>query len=490
MRKLGAFLAGMGLVLAALVAWPGSARADGAPPSSAGQRWALEVNGYYVSAEVDSTGDDTGMLRARATTIGSWETFTLFTDQAAGAGYGATISLRSEADGLYASTEMSYTGSDQYMLRARATNTGSYERYTVVPLGGGTYALKSVASGLYVSAEFYDTGNDTGMLRARSATVGSWETFTFVKVGGQGATGAAPAPTAVAAGQQEVASWNLCSNNNTSSACAFQFGAPAATGQAAADAVATALGGRRPDAIFFQEICEKDAKPLELELEKEYGTGWDVRFAPTVYQVRDPDGSFDPLLTAQKECADSSGTAASGGDQDRGAFGIALAVADANTWYQAYTLVSPDGKEQRPALCATLPAQGTAYCTAHLSSGEYKVGGVEQGDDPSNVYRPQQAQQFAGIVGTLAGEGFTVVYGGDMNTVAASAASADLVPLYAGHQECAGQQQNPDGPYTGAPTNGSNKIDYLWGPASAAQLCTVVDPGLSDHQLIDDRITL
>lgn len=455
-----------------------SALAASAPPSSTGQRWALKVNGKYVTTEVNDSGDQKGKLRAVATSVTSLETFTLHTDNIANVGYGTTISLRNEENGLYVTSEDSYSGVQKGMLRARGTNTGAWERFTVEPQGGDEYALRSAANpDLYISARFNATGDDMGLLRPYATSVGSWERFTFEKVGGTGATADPPASSVTASGRHDIASWNVCANNNTSAECKLKF----ADGETVASEVATDVAGslnHRPEAIFFQEICEKAAKPLELQLESRLGGGWDVRFAPTYYKVIDKDGAVDARLMAQKNCMDGNGT-------DRGAFGIALAVKDTNTWYRGYTLPSPDLKEQRPALCATVPEDGTVYCNAHFSSGSYFVDGEQQGDDPDNEFRPQQADRLRNIVDGLQSAKYTPFYGGDLNTTTADVSA--LSSLYTSRQECG--QATPDAPHTGAPTDGNNKIDYIFGPAGPSYGCEVVDPALSDHRLLHATAT-
>ncbi|MGV9424577.1 fascin domain-containing protein [Streptomyces sp. NPDC003656] len=480
MRRLCLLLATVLAALTGVVALPAtSALAASAPPSSTGQRWALKVNGVYVSAEVNDSGDQNGKLRARSTTVGSWETFSLHTDNISGVGYGTTVSLRNEENGLYVTSEVDTSGAQSGMLRARGTNSGSWERFYVVPQGGGQFALKSAANGLYVTAEFNYTGGDQGLLRARSSTVGSWERFTFVPVAGAGDTEAPPQSTVTASGRHDIASWNVCANNNPSAACKLQY----VDGDTVGANVASGVNGylnHRPEAIFFQEICEKAVKPLELELESRLGGGWDVRFAPTYYKVVATDGTSDTGLLAQKTCADSTS------HKDRGSFGIALAVKDTNTWYRGYTLPSPDKKEQRPALCATVPETGTVYCNAHFSSGSYFVDGNQAGDDPDGISRRKQSDALKGIVDKLQERGYTPFLGGDLNT---THASVDLLSsLYASHQECG--QPTPGSPHDGAPTDGNNKIDYLFGPTGATYACEVVDPSLSDHRMIHATITL
>ena len=479
MRRLCLLLVAMLAAVTGVVALPASsAFAASVPPSSTGQRYALKVNGLYVSSEVNDSGDQNGKLRARSTSVGSWETFTLHTDNIPGVGYGTTITLRNEENGLYVTSELSTTGDQAGMLRARGTNTGSWERFYVVPQGDGTYALKSAENKLFVTAEFNYTGGDQGLLRARSTTVGSWERFTFEKVGGTGDMTAPPASAVKASGRHDIASWNVCANNNTAAACKLQFAGGDTVGSSVAGALSGSLG-HRPEAIFFQEICEKAVKPLELQLESKLGGGWDVRFAPTYFKVVDENGTTDSSLMAQKSCMDGSST-------DRGSFGIALAVKDTNTWYRGYTLPSPDGKEQRPALCATVPEDGTVYCNAHLSSGHYLDGnGKEAGDDPKGDFRKQQATKLRSIVDGLQSAGYTAFYGGDMNTTTADVAFID--DLYSGRQECG--QATPDASHGGSPTDGSNKIDYIFGPVGPSYGCEVVDPALSDHRMIHATIT-
>ncbi|WP_326784153.1 endonuclease/exonuclease/phosphatase family protein [Streptomyces sp. NBC_00151] len=225
---------------------------------------------------------------------------------------------------------------------------------------------------------------------------------------------------------------------------------------------------RRPDAIFFQEICEKSVKPLELKLE-----GWagplDVRFMPTYYTVTGTS------INAQKTCMDGSG-------QDRGAFGIALAVPDSNTWYQGTVLPSPDGKEQRPMLCAVVETEGSAYCNAHFSSGPYEVNGKPAGDDnDTNPFRPQQAAFMRANVDYFNDRHYTTYYGGDLNTTTQKVSY--LSTLYTGNQECG--QPTPTSPRTGEATDGPNKIDYIFGPQGLTYSCRVIEGGLSDHRMIN-----
>ncbi|MFD0508634.1 hypothetical protein ACFQ0G_49155 [Streptomyces chiangmaiensis] len=82
-------------------------------------------------------------------------------------------------------------------------------------------------------------------------------------------------------------------------------------------------------------------------------------------------------------------------------------------------------------------------------------------------------------------DGYTPFYGGDLNTTTADVSI--LSNLYSSHQECG--QATPDAPHTGEPTDGNNKIDYIFGPVGPTYSCEVVDPQLSDHRAIHATIT-
>ncbi|GII59846.1 hypothetical protein Pth03_82350 [Planotetraspora thailandica] len=128
-----------------------------------------QANNRHVSAELDYTGNYSGMLRARATSIGDWETFELCYDT--DKGYD-TLSV----DGRrYVSAEIDYSGADAGMLRARSASVGAWEKFDVTCPSYCT--IRSLANNKYVSAELAYTGSGYGMLRARSTSVGAWEKF-------------------------------------------------------------------------------------------------------------------------------------------------------------------------------------------------------------------------------------------------------------------------------------------------------------------------
>lgn len=452
MRHLYRAVLACAAVVLAVGVLPAPAQAATAPLSSAGQRYALlaMANGLYVSAEINDSGSHNGMLRARSSSVGLWETFTLHTYDK-----GATLTLRSEANGLYVTAEASDTGADQGMLRARADLVKSWEQLTVVNTGSGTYALRAQANGLYVTTEKNYTDSSAGMLRARSATIGSWEKYQLVPIGGPGT-----APAAQPAGAQTVSvmSWNVCSNNG---ACPLYR---ATTGTLAATVASAATSSFNPDVLLLQEFCEKDAKPLELELETRTGRGWDVRFAPIRYRM---DTASE--VTAQKVCVPDTNNV------DRGSYGIALAVPDVNVWYAAVPLTSPAGYEQRTALCAVVESKALNFCAAHFSSGAAE-------DDPTGTARTQQVSE---LLAAAAKPGYRAVFGGDLNLTPPDSPAGPvpdaLAPVYSAYQEC--DQSAHGGARTGAPTAGSQKIDYIFGPLSATYQCRVGTANTSsDHK--------
>ncbi|MEV1025036.1 endonuclease/exonuclease/phosphatase family protein [Streptomyces sp. NPDC050264] len=460
---------------------------------SAGQRYALrsEANGLYVTADPN----DGGKMTAKASKVGSWERFTLHTNHA-----GKNIALRSESTGFFASADLGGDGT----VRAKAGAIASYEQFTVESRasdGPGQFALKSVSDGTYVTVEHTTEGGD--VLHTRATSVGSWERFTLVPQGQAGTAGGTPSPAAAPSSKLNVMTWNICGNNNPG--CWDK-------NLAGKDQVSTAIaerlpqpgGGAMPDVIFFQEFCEKHAKPVEEALEQRTGRGWDVRFAPTQYVIGELG---DPVLgnvKAQKECAKADGL-------DRGSFGVAMALPDSNTSYEGYVLSSPvsyvasNGKvykaEQRPALCADLPDRALHVCTSHFSAG----AGY---DDPDGKYRKIQAGELMDIV-RRAPAGYRPVFGGDLNSAAPDSTGPDggdqdrsvLTTMYASYRECA-QRDDVTSPRTGTPTAVSSgpagtgdptmKIDYIFAPRNAPfTSCEVSSThGSSDHWTLYGTIAL
>jgi len=129
------------------------------------------ANGLWVSAELGDVSYFYGMLRARASSVGLWESF-----ECDAVGPSSWV-IRSRATSMYASAELGYPASLYGMLRARAASIWPWEQYTFVPVGAcSCYAIRA-SNDRYVSAELGAAGLLTGMLRARATVIGPWEEF-------------------------------------------------------------------------------------------------------------------------------------------------------------------------------------------------------------------------------------------------------------------------------------------------------------------------
>ena len=142
------------------------------------------ANGYYVSAELGYTGASYAMLRARAGSIGAWESWTRV--QLPTGHY----VIRNNANGYYVSAELGYAGANYGELRARTPSNGigptPSEIFDFVGNADGTYSLRSVANGLFVSAELAYTGSSYAEMRARASGIGGWEEFNYTTTGSGG----------------------------------------------------------------------------------------------------------------------------------------------------------------------------------------------------------------------------------------------------------------------------------------------------------------
>lgn len=485
---------------------------------SAGQKWALKslANGKYVSAGMkENVAEYEWSLRARSDAPNGWERFTLHTNHAA-----KTIGMRFDATGFFASAEFADPAPRTGMLRAAGVRLGQWQQFhpeylADIPPAGSPVGSRVVALGArkaatgseapaedevlrYVSADVSESGQ--GMLRARASKIGSWEKFALEPVAndeGAADEGEQP-PTAGSAPASElnVMTWNVCANNKD---CTGWSGGLAGHEQLTAEIQARLRNPhpdneRLPDVIFFQEFCEKHAGHVELMLEKPVaeggtGRGWDVRFAPIHQQLG------GPLIQKQCSLTDRYGKSV----PDRGSYGVAIAVPDDNVWYKRHDLPSPD-YEKRTALCAVMPAQAVAACSAHFSSG-YTF------DDPAGTQRTEQAQKMLDITAEYEARGYRVVFGGDFNLVppfpgadASQGGPSDaLNVVYDRYQEC-GQSGRPDALRTGRPTANENKetgeptrkLDYIFSPKDAPITdCTVsATPGASDHWTLYGKVSL
>jgi hypothetical protein len=128
-----------------------------------------DANGRYVTTELGYGGTSHAMLRARATRVGPWEQYEFCWGVN---GNGANLAIRSRANNRWVSAELGRTGNDYGMLRARATSIGPWETFN------GGLGLRNNSNLKWVTAELGQTGSRDAMLRARANSYGPWEHFT------------------------------------------------------------------------------------------------------------------------------------------------------------------------------------------------------------------------------------------------------------------------------------------------------------------------
>ena len=255
----------------------------------------------------------------------------------------------------------------------------------------------------------------------------------------------------------KIMTWNVCGGNNTR--CRFYQHPDELVGTVRRQMLDN---GAPTDAAILQEFCASFARPLELELEAYSGRGWDVRFVPVKVKRGD-----DVTKAPDFRC-----------DRGRGSYGIALAVPDENTWWDARYLPSPEGEEWRVSLCATVESWRLKLCNAHLSYG---------GDDPSGSFRARQLPAYLAFVGSPSAQ-YRVVFGGDLNL---PPAAKQIAPAYGSFVECA--QSSQSSPRTGTGTSyatnphdnaKSVKIDYLFTNPQLTHTCSVPQVAVeaSDHR--------
>jgi hypothetical protein len=135
-------------------------------------------NGLYVAAELNYTGGDYGMLRARTANPYTWEQFCLYFLGNDTNGYGLWA-FKSAVSGYYVSAELNYGGGDYAMLRARASVPGNWESFYIFldPNVPGTCDIQNADNKKYVSEEQEYSGADQYMLRARASNPSYYERF-------------------------------------------------------------------------------------------------------------------------------------------------------------------------------------------------------------------------------------------------------------------------------------------------------------------------
>lgn len=150
------------------LAVPQAAHAAACAEVSIQSTWTLK----FVSVEINETGYRTGMLRARAANVGSWEKFRSCYYES-----GNYYTFQSEANGKYVVVQ-SLNGDYEWMLTATVDQgTASSTQFRQVNPSSDTPSLLSLRNGQYVATELGYTGADYALLRARSTSIGPWEQF-------------------------------------------------------------------------------------------------------------------------------------------------------------------------------------------------------------------------------------------------------------------------------------------------------------------------
>jgi hypothetical protein len=153
---------------AAGLAVPQAAHAASCAHVAIQSTWTLK----YASVELNETGFRYGMLRARSSTIGSWEKFTACYYES-----GNYYTFRSDANGKYVVVQSS-SGDYAWMLTATVDQgTAISTQFRQINPSSDTPSLLSLRNGNYVSTELGYTGADYGLLRARATSIGPWEQF-------------------------------------------------------------------------------------------------------------------------------------------------------------------------------------------------------------------------------------------------------------------------------------------------------------------------
>ena len=135
----------------------------------------------FVTAELGYTGDEFTMLRARATSAGPWERWTLCRLTRTSKWY-FLVNQAMDADQWYEGVvwaDVNAPGAMDGMLRANGFYTtdgiSTAEQFEKVMVGN-YLTLKSRTTGKFVIAETGYPGGHDGMLRAASATNSSYRT--------------------------------------------------------------------------------------------------------------------------------------------------------------------------------------------------------------------------------------------------------------------------------------------------------------------------
>lgn len=130
----------------------------------------------FVTTEMNKTGGDKYMLRARVSAVNAWELYTICRDSGTG-----LTNIVSQASDRYVTSEQGYGGGDRYMLRAERTAFGPWEHWYTSqdPCNGCNTVFVNGYNGRYVTEEEGYAGGDRYMLRAERTALGPWESFNW-----------------------------------------------------------------------------------------------------------------------------------------------------------------------------------------------------------------------------------------------------------------------------------------------------------------------
>lgn len=133
-------------------------------------------NGHFLSA-IDGGGHATDPLVTSATSINTWEKFTLV-DQ----GFGSPVVYGIQTyDGHYL-TANNGGGLISNVMRSNATQVLGWEQFRLIPVGNGYYAIQTL-NGNYLTAtggggHYFDT--DPNPIHSDATSINTWEMFRFI----------------------------------------------------------------------------------------------------------------------------------------------------------------------------------------------------------------------------------------------------------------------------------------------------------------------
>jgi hypothetical protein len=124
----------------------------------------------YVTAQIDFSGNDYGMLRAQAYTVSLMEQFDLCTTTTAD-----YYAIRALINNEFVTTNTINHGT-LYAQASSISSSGS-EQFSLVPQINGTYGISAILADQFVTAHIDEPLGDYGVLQADSTTVGNPQQF-------------------------------------------------------------------------------------------------------------------------------------------------------------------------------------------------------------------------------------------------------------------------------------------------------------------------